>query len=48
MRHYLCSGGAALAPLMHAGCVFVSPGATLLIAITGLALSAQSGDFCTP
>lgn len=44
MRHYLCCGGAALSPLVHAGCVFVAPGATLLIAITGLALSAQSGD----
>jgi len=26
----------------------LAPGATLLIAITGLALSAQSGDVCTP
>jgi hypothetical protein len=48
MRHYLCCGGAALAPLVHAGCVFVSPGTTLLIALASLALSAQSGDVRTP
>jgi hypothetical protein len=48
MRHYLCCGGAALAPLVHALCVFVAPSATLLIAITGLALSAQSGDVRAP
>ena len=48
MRHYLCCGGAALSPLVHAGCVFVAPSATLLIAITGLALSAQSGDVRAP
>ena len=44
MRHYLCCVGAALAPLLHAGCMFVSPGATLLIALAGLALSIQAGD----
>ena len=44
MRHYLYAGGAALAPLVHALRVFVSPGATLLIALTGLALPAQAGD----
>jgi plasmid stability protein len=44
MRHYLCCGGAALTPLVHAGRVFVAPGATLLIALAGFTLAAQSGD----
>jgi hypothetical protein len=44
MRHYLCCGCATFAPLVHAGRVFVSPGATLLIALAGLALPNQSGD----
>jgi hypothetical protein len=44
MRHYLCCGGATLAPVVHALCVFVAPGATLLIALAGLTLQAQSGD----
>jgi hypothetical protein len=39
MRHYLCCGNTTLAPLMHALCVFVAPGATLLIALASLALS---------
>jgi hypothetical protein len=46
MRHYLCRGSPALAPLEHAGCVLVAPGATLLIALAGLALQVQSGDVC--
>jgi hypothetical protein len=48
MRHYLCCGSAALAPLVHAGRVFVAPGATLLIALAGLALPTQSGDVGAP
>ena len=32
---------------MHARGVFVTPGATLLVAITGLALAASTGDICT-
>jgi chromate transport protein ChrA len=44
MRHYLCCRSPALAPVVHAGRVFVAPGATLLIALAGLALQAQSGD----
>jgi hypothetical protein len=45
MRHYLCCGSAALAPLVRAGCVFVAPGATLLIALASLTLPIQAGDF---
>jgi hypothetical protein len=48
MRHYLYCGGPALAPLVHARCVFVAPGATLLIALAGLALQVQSGDVRAP
>jgi hypothetical protein len=33
---------------VHMGCVFVAPCATLLIALAGLALQAQSGDVRTP
>ena len=44
MRHYLCCGGTALTPPVHAGRVFVAPGATLLIALAGLALAIQAGD----
>ncbi len=47
MRHYLCCGSPALAPQVHAGCVFVAPDAPLLIALAGLALWAQSGDVRT-
>lgn len=48
MRHYLCCGSAAPTPLVHASCMFVSPGATLLIALAGLALPTQSGDVRAP
>ena len=48
MRHYLCCGSAALAPLVHAGCVFVAPGATLLIPLAGFTLQFQSGDVRAP
>jgi hypothetical protein len=48
MRHCLCCGGAALAPVVHAGRVFVAPGATLLIAPAGLALPTHSGDVRAP
>jgi hypothetical protein len=51
MRHYLCccgSGGAALAPLVHARCVSVAPGASLLIALARLALPPQSGEVRAP
>jgi hypothetical protein len=48
MRHYLCCCGAALAPLMHAGRMVVAPGATLLIALAGLALPIQPGDVRAP
>ena len=44
MRHYLCCGRAAHAPLVHARGMLMSPGAALLVAITGLALSAQPRD----
>ena len=44
MRHYLCCGREALAPLVHARGMLMSPGAALLVAITGLALSAQPRD----
>jgi hypothetical protein len=44
MRHYLCCGRAALAPLVHARGMLMSPGATLLVAITSLTLSAQPRD----
>jgi hypothetical protein len=46
IRHYLCCDGAALAPLVHTRYVFVTPGATLLVAITSLALAASTGDIC--
>jgi hypothetical protein len=46
MRHYLCCGREALAPLVHACCVFVSPGAALLIALASFALAASTGDIC--
>ena len=48
MRHYLCCGNPALAPLVHTGCVFVAPSATLLIAPAGFTLQVQSGDVRTP
>jgi hypothetical protein len=48
MRHYLCCGSPALAPLVHAGRVFVASCATLLIALAGLTLQAQSGDVRAP
>lgn len=48
MRHYLFCGSAALAPLVHAGCVFVAPGATLLITLASLTLPARSGDIRAP
>jgi hypothetical protein len=44
MRHYLCSRGAALAQLAHAGRVFVTPAAALLVATAGLALSNLTGN----
>jgi len=40
MRHFLCCGSAALTPLVHTSGMFVSPGATLLIALTGFTLQA--------
>ena len=46
MCHYLCCGCAALAPLVRARCMLVASGATLLIAIAGLALAAATGDIC--
>ena len=48
MRDYLCCGSPALAPLVHTGCMFVAPCTTLLIALAGLALQAQSDDVCAP
>ena len=48
MRHYLCCRSPALAPVVHAGRVFVAPGATLLIALAGLALPTQPGDVGAP
>ena len=48
MRHYLCCGNPAPAPLVHALCVFVAPGATLLIALAGFTLQVQSGNVRTP
>jgi hypothetical protein len=48
MRHYLCCGNSPLAPLVHALCVFVAPGATLLIPLAGFTLQVQSGDVRTP
>ncbi len=48
MRHYLCCGNSPLAPLVHALCVFVASGATLLIALAGFTLQVQSGDGRTP
>jgi hypothetical protein len=32
--------------LVHACCVFVSPGAALLIALASFALAASTGDIC--
>jgi hypothetical protein len=43
MRHYLCRDGTP-----HAGCVFVSSEAALLIALACFALSALPGDGRTP
>ena len=48
MRHYLCCGNSPLAPLVHALCVFVAPGATLLIPLAGFTLQVQSGDVRAP
>jgi len=48
MRHYLCCGNPAPAPLVHALCVFVAPGTTLLIALAGFTLQVQSGDVRAP
>jgi hypothetical protein len=48
MRHYLFCGVTALTPLAHAGSMFVSPCATLLIALAGLALPIHARDARTP
>lgn len=46
MRHYLYCGRAALAPLVHACGMLVSPDAALLITLSRLALTASTGDIC--
>lgn len=46
MRHYLCCGRAALAPLVRARCMLMSPNTALLVALASLALAASTGDIC--
>ena len=46
MRHYLYCGRAALAPLVHACGMLVSPDAALLITLSRLALTASTSDIC--